>query len=450
VKQGIPIATFLRKLPGRFRQNLLDGILKGVEEGQMAVGKSPHRPACIILICWTLTFSCRPQGFDEKADLPPLPFAGSLQRAIDRVLADNPVDHPLGLSAAVLMPDYRVWAGVSGTSHVGVPIAEDMLFDAGSVEKNFEAALALRLAEEGVLSLDAPIATYLPDLRNVDGGVTVRQLLDHTSGIYNVFEHPDFPWAKSGIDFARSWRLEEVFDRFVLEPYGPPGYAQHYSSTNYLLLTVILEDLMRSSVPEQIDRHFLRPMNLEHTFVSMGDPPPDRFDVAHPWVELNQDSVLEDLSGIPLTWKVTLTHPALFSTATDLARWTHALYHEQTVLDPGSLAEMLTFPEAAQKDPTGNFYGLGVVDFTETLGVRVIGHGGSALGYSAAALYLPDWGVSLAWLVNAGESPMVLADRLMLDTWTSLYEVLSAHQNQAGGTPAPQLQVIGPEMTVRK
>jgi hypothetical protein len=105
----------------------------------------------------------------------------------------------------------------------------------------------------------------------------------------------------------------------------------------------------------------------------------------------------------------------------------NALYHEQRVLPNHLLREMLTVPETSLLDPGGGRYGLGVIDFSEILGTQVIGHGGSSLGYSAAALYLPDYGISLAWSVNTGESPRGVAEELMQTVWSYLSEVLDEH-----------------------
>jgi D-alanyl-D-alanine carboxypeptidase len=302
-----------------------------------------------------------------------------------------------------------------------------MLFNVGSVAKTFEAALALRLAEQGLLDLDAPLSTWLPAHPHIDGRITVRQLLNHTSGTFNVFEHPDFPWVGQEVEYARRWRLEEVLDRFAGEPYGPPGYAQHYSSTNYLLLTEILEQAGGAPVPQQVTGLLLDPLQLHTSFMSMGALPPAEFAVAHPWSDVDRDGQLDDLSGVPQTWIATLTHPVLYTTPLDMARWMQALLEEQRVLSKGSLREMLALPEDALPDPQGGSYGLGIVDVSGVLEVQAIGHGGSTLGYSAAAVYLPDLGASLAWAINTGESPRTLADGLMRSTWSQLSQVLLRH-----------------------
>jgi hypothetical protein len=91
---------------------------------------------------------------------------------------------------------------------------------------------------------------------------------------------------------------------------------------------------------------------------------------------------------------------------------------------------MLAIPADALPDPQGGSYGLGIIDFSEVLGVNAIGHGGSSLGYSAAAVYLPDLGVSLAWAINTGESPPTLADALMRSTWSHMSQTFFEHLPQ--------------------
>lgn len=353
-----------------------------------------------------------------------LPYAAELQIALDQALQEGQAEYSLGVSAAVIIPGYKPWVGVSGISHPSIPVTSDMLFNVGSVAKSFEAALALKLAEAGTLDLDQPLSNWLPANENIDGRITVRQLLNHSSGIFNVFEHPDFPWVGPQVDYERVWQFEEVLNQFVKEPYGPPGYVQYYSSTNYFLLTAILEQAGGAPVPLQVQQQFFEPLKLDNTFMSMGALPPAKYSVAHPWVDVDLDGDLEDLNGIPQTWIATLTHPVLYTTPLDMARWMQALYHEKRVLSEQSLEEMLTIPETTLRDPEGGRYGLGVVEFDELLGVPVIGHGGSSLGYSAAALYLPEDGITLAWSFNTGESPHPLAEGLMMNTWDNLSEVL--------------------------
>jgi D-alanyl-D-alanine carboxypeptidase len=114
-------------------------------------------------------------------------LAGRLQAARDSALVATGT---IGVSVAVIMPDGALWTGVSGLSHPGVPITADMLFDMGSTGKNIMAALVLDLVDDSLISLDDPIKDHLRPFPNVDGGITIRQLLNHTSGLYMWVELP--------------------------------------------------------------------------------------------------------------------------------------------------------------------------------------------------------------------------------------------------------------------
>jgi len=387
----------------------------------------------ILILVILLVTACSPVEVTSSHDSgkKELPYAEDLQKALDQVLQDGSKEFDLGVSAAVIVPGYETWIGVSGNSHPGEPITSDMLFNVGSVVKSFEAALALKQVENNKLDLDLPLSNWLPEYPNIDSQITVRQLLNHTSGIFNVFEHPDFPWIGPGVDYDKNRQIGETINSFVAEPYGPPAYAQHYSSTNYLLLTEILAQTAGESVPQQVRSAFLEPLSLESSFIGMGELPPANFKVAHPWVDVNLDGKIEDFSGTPYTWIASMTHPVLFTTPRDLAVWMQALYSEEQVLEEAELQEMLDIPKTMLPDPEGGKYGLGIIDFSDILGTYVIGHGGSSLGYSAAVLYLPEYGISLAWAINTGESPRDLANDLMGETWLALSRVIFANQEIA-------------------
>jgi len=358
--------------------------------------------------------------------LEDLPFTHDLQRAIDQALLAGGNGFDLGISAAVFVPEYQVWTGVAGHSQPGVLISEDMIFGVGSIAKNFMAALVLKLAEEGVLDLDGEISQWVPALPNIDQSITIRQLLNHTSGIRNVFDHSDFPWVGLDVDYSKLWDIEDVFSSFVLEPYGLPGSVQRYASTNYQLVATIIENSTGFTAPDVLARYFLQPLSLGHTVLIMGGTPPAHFSVAHPWADMDLDGRLDDLAGISRNWIASLTHPVLYSTPENLTRWMNAMYRDHSILSQNSLEQMLTFPEVADPDPEGMQYGLGVIDLTDWMDIPTIGHTGSAPGYTAAALYMPDLGVSAAVTINTGESPPDLGGSLLSHAWTRLSRVIAA------------------------
>jgi CubicO group peptidase (beta-lactamase class C family) len=119
-------------------------------------------------ICVIGNASCSTKINYKDESLPEFSYTHELQEAIDQVLLSYP-DYDLGISTAVIVPGHKTWTGASGYSHQHVPITADMLFGVGSIQKNFEVALVLKLSEDDILNLDDPISKYLPDYSNVDG-----------------------------------------------------------------------------------------------------------------------------------------------------------------------------------------------------------------------------------------------------------------------------------------
>jgi D-alanyl-D-alanine carboxypeptidase len=112
-----------------------------------------------------------------------------------------------------------------------------MLFGTGSITKNFVAALTMKLAEEKILTLDDPLSDWLPAYPYIDGRITIRQLLNHTSGHYMFWDN-DSLWDELNKDRTIIWTPEEIL-AYIREPYFVPGEGWHYSNTNYLLMAMI-------------------------------------------------------------------------------------------------------------------------------------------------------------------------------------------------------------------
>ena len=137
---------------------------------------------------------------------PELAFGQELQDVLDGWLEER---DGMGISAAVIVPEHKTWVGVSGVSHGTIPIRRDTLFSAGSIKKMFTAATILQLAEEGLLSLEDPLHRWLVDYPNIDNTITIRQLLNHTSGVYDMVENPEY-WKAMFAQRAKYWDPNEV------------------------------------------------------------------------------------------------------------------------------------------------------------------------------------------------------------------------------------------------
>ncbi|MDQ3554111.1 MAG: beta-lactamase family protein, partial [Chloroflexota bacterium] len=318
-------------------------------------------------------------------------LAAQLQAAVDEARSQRPIP---GISAAIHLTDGTRWEGVAGVGQRGVskwPVVASTPFAIASITKTFVAAAILQLTEEGVLALDDPLAGWLPD--HPRGAiVTVRHLLQHTSGEANYFTHRDY----ESLVFGRPthhWTSAEILD-LVGEPRFAPGTDWQYSNTNYVLLGLLLEAATGASVASVIRDRFLTPLRMRDTWFQGEEQVPATPAQAYVrrdgrWISLDDGtSFRPHTSAATVAWAA----GAMVSSARDLATWARALYGGH-VLSDASLAAMADFDE--------NDYGLGAK--TYLMGGRTAwGHGGSLRGAEATMRYLPSLDAAIVVLWNRG------------------------------------------------
>ena len=308
-----------------------------------------------------------------------------------------------GVSAAVIVTGEGEWVGVSGLSDpkMAETIKPNMLFDIASVGKTFTAALVLQLVEEGRLELEDPLHKWLPDFPNIDNTVTIRQLLNHTSGISHFTENPSY-WETVFKDLDSLWTPEDIL-AFVPEPHFPPGGGWHYSSTNYVLLGMIIEKATESTLTTQLRNRIFIPLKLNHTFTPLDREETLSGTFAHAHFDLDGNGELDDMGYLPRKsiFSAVWASGPIVSTAEDLARWAESLYSSR-VLKKESLDQMIDFHRPTPGEPLISGYGLGTAEFPSEFfeGERAWGHLGWQPGYMTAMLYFPNHSVSLSVLIN--------------------------------------------------
>jgi D-alanyl-D-alanine carboxypeptidase len=325
----------------------------------------------------------------------------ALREKMQRVLDEGINDYNFkGVSAAVIFPEDKIWTGVSGISHDTVSIKPDMLFAIGSITKNMVAALTLSLVEDKILSLDDPVSKWLPSYPHVDGKISLRQLLNHTSGLYMFWDNQQI-WDDLKTYRTKVFTPQEVLT-YIKEPYFAPGDGWRYSNTNYLLMAMIIEKATNSKLSNEFKKRFWQPLAIENAYLTLQDSIPDN--QAHVY----SDNFNNDGSNFDVTYLPRASHESicfgsagLFMTAEDLARWCYALF-EGKVLQQNSMNEMLRFIEF---NPVANMraYGLGVQLYEGkfAFGTEAIGHGGANIGTSTYMVYLPEYHVSIVVMINA-------------------------------------------------
>ncbi|GAA1588387.1 MULTISPECIES: serine hydrolase domain-containing protein [Kribbella] len=268
---------------------------------------------------------------------------------------------------------------VDGTRAAAGAAVPSGYFRIGSVTKTFVATVVLQLVDEGRVRLDEPIDRYLPGLVPDGGRITVRQLLNHTSGIYDYAHDAGYSTNRwRGADRFRHYEPEELLAvAFQHQPYFKPGGGWHYSNTNYVIAGLLIEKLTGQPYGVEVRRRILDPLRLTRTSVP-GDRPGLPVPHARGYAEV--DGRLVD---------ATLMNPSLdgaagemIATTGDLNRFFDALLGGR-LLTARTLGEMRGYVSAT---PLFD-YGLGLQRFHLPCGKAVEGHSGELLGYTTYSLH---------------------------------------------------------------
>jgi D-alanyl-D-alanine carboxypeptidase len=259
----------------------------------------------------------------------------------------------------------------------------------------------LLLAEEGKLALDDKISRYLPaeylsGLANWEK-ITVRQLLQHTSGLYNYISSPHFQTASLN-DLTKDWHAEELLSYARHQPaVFEPGTDAQYSNTNYILLGELISTICGKPFYEVFNEKLFVPLKLHSTRFAATDPVPDGIIQGYADFYGNLNLINTTMySG----WDYYTADGGLISNAYDLNRFLTALFQGET-LTSQSMAAMTGWIAPGEQDDDGfeTYYGLGIFKIVTDFGPAYL-HSGDAIGYFASMVYFPDQQTTIAWAVN--------------------------------------------------
>jgi D-alanyl-D-alanine carboxypeptidase len=331
-----------------------------------------------------------------EKNLPELSASDTFQMILNKKLEEF---EGKGISAAISFNTDEIWSGESGISNGSLPIEENMVFCIGSVTKTFIAALCLQLVDEKLFNLDDPLHKWLPSYPNIDSLITVRQLLNNTSGLNNLSDNTNL-WNSVFEQPSKEWTMDELLGSYVLKPYADPSDGWFYSNTNFILLGEIIRKSTGTDVSYQLRTRFFEPLGLDHTFFAVEEQLP--LQLAHGWFDLSGDGSYNDISLISETgiYSVLWTSAAIFSTAKDLVKWCSALLNGD-VLSESGLDDMLT-QVCTMPGSSGVGCGMGIflISSNNSTGVELIGYTGRTFGYLSSMFYMPEFGISVAVLIN--------------------------------------------------
>ncbi len=345
------------------------------------------------------TSSVRPSILDRTG------IRERLQAALDAGRAELAAP---GVVASVLTADGRQWTGTSGVADLATSrsLSVDTPFALASVSKTFLAAEILALVAEGRLTLDDSVAQLLPDVPvgglSIDPLITVRQLLDHTSGLRDFLVSRALDLAVRA-DPTVAWTPAMAL-AYVGKPLAAPGVGYHYANTNYVLLGLITERIVGRSLAAEYRARFFEPLMLASASYQGVEPPVATLPTAYRYSSGALDATPQDVTDgtdvRPFTAITTAAGAAgsVAASAPDLARWAMALYSGQ-VVSPADIATMVGDAALTATLKPGSPYGLGVQ--VTTIDGRVsYGHSGRLVGARSVVRWFPDEGIAISVVTN--------------------------------------------------
>ena len=358
----------------------------------------------VLVVAMVLPWSCRkPEiGHTENCNFTPgvsHPKASAYQAVLDKYTTNGLP----GISALIRDED-GTWVGASGKADIAknMDMSPCTVSKAASLTKTFIAATALKLVEEGKFGLDDPLTKWLPEkvlskLKNANS-CTVRQLLNHTTGIADVIEDNGFYLAVLN-NPARKWDPEELLE-FVYgdEPEFAPGGGVSYSNTNFLLLAMVINQATGQDHSKLLREKVLVPLALDQSFYYWHDDLPAN--VAQGYFDLYNNQTIVNVTNF--NTGSGNGYGGLYSNVFDLQTFIEALVRDKTLLLESTLDQMLTFGEP--EGTTNKRLGLGIFkDFLERAPDQfAYGHRGRDLGYTADMYWFPNQDFTMAYLINYG------------------------------------------------
>jgi CubicO group peptidase (beta-lactamase class C family) len=313
---------------------------------------------------------------DCKAQLSP-----ELESKLSEALIAEQARYNLkGVQAAVSIGTQNPWQGAAGVSSAFEPLQSEMLIGIASGTKTYVSMVFLKMSERGLISLDDTIGKWLNEFDNIPKSITIRRLLNHTSGIPDYLTNDSYRDLFNNI--SKLWTKEELIEKYIPMPTADPSTAFSYSNTNYVLLGILAERIQELPIHAIIRNEILTPLSLRKTFM----PPFNTYEQPHAnlWSFLGSDPYLKDLGDFSETSILPRNSGSfgqsdgfIFCTAGDNVRFWQGLFN-------GLISKKSLNHEMLQFTPGSN-YGLGV-ERSNAFGNVTYGHNGSWFGQVSSSL----------------------------------------------------------------
>jgi len=342
-----------------------------------------------------------------------------LQRALEKGAAAGIP----GLTVAIGVGGDLIWQGAAGHSDLihQEPMAVTSRLGIGSITKTFVARLILQLVGDGQLDFSSPVSAWLDTcllegIANADNA-SIRQLLNHQSGIPNWEEQPGWIREARGerVNPGKMWAKAESLDTVRGLPADfSPGQRYAYSNSNYTLLGLLIERVTGSPLARVLRECLLEPLKLHDTGMDSFDEVPRTVASSYHFAtegyfetagrctafpEVREDLIETTAANLSAEWAA----GGMVSTAANLVRWAAALRSGE-LLTEAMHRECCRYTPPEMTSSTEEEYMLGVLRIRNYLpGIDVLGHGGGTLGFTARMFWLDKHDLIVVLLTNVGE-----------------------------------------------
>jgi CubicO group peptidase (beta-lactamase class C family) len=327
------------------------------------------------------------RGADSKIPMP------KVEKLISTIF-DNGIDQDSPGIAFLAAKDGKIiHKGAKGMADMenNISISTSTQFRIGSVTKQFTAVAILKLQEQGKLSIEDKLSKYLPDFPKADQ-VTLRHLLNHTSGIYNYTNAADF---MEGV--SEPITAQDLINKIQTYDYDfEPGSRWSYSNSGYFILGNIVEQVAGKTLSQFWQEHLFTPLKMKNTGVYVNG-------IAYTNEALGYGHENNETKR-SLDWDMSHAGGAgnIYSTVEDLFTWNEALFNGK-VLSPESFADATTKAKLNNGEDAaafaGSSYGLGL-GLSEIFGKEVVSHSGGLHGFSAYLGRVPSENLTVVSLSN--------------------------------------------------
>ncbi|MFD4727380.1 serine hydrolase domain-containing protein [Streptomyces seoulensis] len=343
-----------------------------------------------------------PTGADVRTLTPEV--NRQIDDAVQRVMREADVP---GVTVGIWTPDKGTYVRSFGVADKSSerPMSPDLYMRIGSETKTFTVTALLQLVDQGKVDLDDPIGRYIAGVPNGDE-ISLRQLADMRSGLFNYSQDPDFFKALTS-DPQRAFTPQQLLDYSFRHPVQfKPGEKFEYSNTNLILLGLVVEQQSGQKLGDYIQRHILDPAGMKHTSFPEGTEFPKPH--AQGYTNQTADGKVVETAGWNPSWG--WAAGAMVSNLDDMRVWSRTVatgrFPDGTqMVSPATQRQRLLTPPTGYPDAG---YGLGIFDVHGW-----IGHNGSLPGYESLTVYLPSARTSLVVLLNTdiahdGQEPSTL------------------------------------------